>query len=58
MEYLLGVSYKIRLHLCNLLSGWQETKCSTLGSARRDCDGSISYAKRETTPKLRKLLSG
>eukprot|EP01046_Picozoa_sp_COSAG06_P003832 COSAG06_NODE_153_length_21876_cov_5.100628_2_plen_86_part_00 len=24
-----------------------------LGSARRDCDGSISYAKRETAPKVR-----
>ena len=29
------------------------TKCSTLGSARRNCGGSISYAKRETTPKVR-----
>eukprot|EP01046_Picozoa_sp_COSAG06_P086197 COSAG06_NODE_32823_length_499_cov_2.390000_1_plen_58_part_01 len=30
-----------------------QCKCSTLGSARRNCGGSISYAKRETTPKVR-----
>ena len=34
----------------------QETKCSTLGSARRDCDGPVSYAKRETTPKVTILV--
>ena len=46
-------SYKIRLYYRNTLSGWQEAKCPTLGSARRNCDGSVPYAKRETTPKAR-----
>jgi hypothetical protein len=30
-----------------------EQECPTLGSARRDCDGSMPYAKRETAPKVR-----